>query len=79
MAVMKHPNLDSIIEVPETAVPIHMRSGWQLVEGKKADEAVTEGQVHDPSLAAAVAAEEPAAEDTNETGSASARRTKKGE
>lgn len=30
--IMKHPNLDSEIEVPESAVPIHMASGWAVVE-----------------------------------------------
>jgi hypothetical protein len=29
---MRHPNLEAEIEVPESAVPIHMASGWMPVE-----------------------------------------------
>lgn len=31
---MRHPNLEAEITVPETAVPIHMASGWMPVEEK---------------------------------------------
>lgn len=29
---MRHPNLEAEITVPESAVPIHMASGWMPVE-----------------------------------------------
>jgi hypothetical protein len=29
---MRHPNLEGEITVPESAVPIHMASGWMRVE-----------------------------------------------
>lgn len=29
---MRHPNLKTEITVPESAVPIHMASGWMPVE-----------------------------------------------
>ena len=29
---MRHPNLSDTITVPESAVPIHMASGWTPVE-----------------------------------------------
>lgn len=29
-----HPELDTTIEVPESAVPIHKNSGWQLAGGE---------------------------------------------
>jgi hypothetical protein len=36
--LMQHDGLDGrVIKVPETAVPIHMASGWRVVEGEKAE------------------------------------------
>lgn len=31
---MNHPDLTAEIEVPASAVPIHMASGWKPVDGK---------------------------------------------
>lgn len=33
---MTHPELDTEIEVSESAVPFHMASGWKPVDGKVA-------------------------------------------
>lgn len=29
MAYMNHPELDAVIEVPDSAVPFHLVSGWR--------------------------------------------------
>ena len=34
MAAIYHPDLDVTIDVAESAVPIHMASGWVPVDGK---------------------------------------------
>ena len=37
---MEHSGLDGrVIKVPESAIPIHAASGWQLVEGDQAKSA----------------------------------------
>lgn len=38
---MRHPNLEAEITVPESAVPIHMASGWMPVEEKTEAPATT--------------------------------------
>lgn len=86
MPYMKHPKLgDVVIEVADTAIPIHMASGWRPLEGKEAEDEDTKRQVHDPSLSEAdepVLNELPETvpdEESTDSGDKVARRTKKGE
>lgn len=49
---MQHPDLDGrVIRVPDTAVPIHMASGWQVVEGEKAEAKAAEQLAADETAA----------------------------
>lgn len=70
--LMSHDGLDGrVIRVPETAVPIHMASGWKVVEGEKAEAKAAEKLTEDETAALAPSVEEGAVE----TGSKSTRRS----
>lgn len=47
---MSHPDLEAIIEVPESAVPIYVQSGWQVLD-KKASAALDEQTLADARAA----------------------------
>lgn len=71
--LMKHPGLDDrVIRVPESAVPIHMASGWQVVEGEKAEAKAADQLAADENAALAPSPEEGA---VDQTGSKSTRRS----
>ena len=57
--LMSHKELDGrIISVPETAAPIHMASGWVIVEGEKAE--AQHAEAESAALASPVEAVDPA-------------------
>jgi hypothetical protein len=72
--LMSHDGLDGrVIKVPETAVPIHMASGWKVVEGEQAEAKAAEKLAEDEKAALAPSLEE-SSEDTS-SGSKSTRRS----